>query len=58
MAQKNSHTGNKSEIPERHQQAHRYEDVRHEMRVMREKYPSSRILFIAGDGLSLMLFFV
>ena len=24
------------------------------MRVMREKYPSSRILFIAGDGLSLM----
>ena len=32
----------------------RYEDVRHEMRVMREKYPSSRILFIAGDGLSLM----
>ena len=31
-----------------------YDDVRHEMNTMRAKYPKSRILFIAGDGLSLM----
>lgn len=31
-----------------------YGDVRHEMTTMRNKYPKSRILFIAGDGLSLM----
>ena len=31
-----------------------YADVRHEMNTMRDKYPKSRILFIAGDGLSLM----
>ena len=32
----------------------KYEDVRHEMNTMRAKYPKSRLIFIAGDGLSLM----
>ena len=30
----------------------KYEDVRHEMNTMRAKYPKSRLIFIAGDGLS------
>ena len=31
----------------------KYDDVAHEMNTMRAKYPKSRLIFIAGDGLSL-----